>query len=283
VTTRRGATAAGLAAAIWAFIAGGALAADLALERVVLVHRHGVRPPTQSPRALAALSDRPWPVWPAAAGDLTAHGAGTVAILAATLRQTYRRAGLLSGPGCADAAMISVWADGADQRTRRSGAVLAEGLAPTCGLKAGHGRDGRKDPLFEAGAMCPADGETARRAILAEAGPGGLETPASRRALDRLQAIVAPRGCGGVQGRGEGKGACLTGPDALAADPSGVTLTGPLATGSVLAEILLLEYAQGLPLAKVGWGKAGSAAAVASVMAVHERASELMRRTPYIA
>ena len=203
---RPGAMAAGLAAAIWAFVAGGALAAELTLERVVLVHRHGIRPPTQSSRALAALSDRPWPVWPAAAGDLTAHGAGTVALLAATLRESYRRAGLLTGAGCADAATISVWADGADQRTRRSGAVLAEGLAPACGLKAGHGPDGRKDPLFDAGAMCPVDGETARRAILAQAGPGGLEAPASRRALDRLQTIVAPRGCDGARGEGQGKG-----------------------------------------------------------------------------
>ncbi len=290
MTARRGAMATGLAAAIWAFVAGGTLAAGLTLERVVLVHRHGVRPPTQSPRALAALSDRPWPAWPAAAGDLTAHGEGTVAILAATLRRTYRRSGLLTGAGCADAAAISVWADGADQRTRRSGAVLAEGLAPGCGLKAGHGPAGRKDPLFDAASMCPVDGESARRAVLAQAGPGGMETPASRRALDRLQAIVAPRGCGGgargeggAQGQGGGKGACLTGPDSLAAGPTGVTLTGPLATGSDLAEILLLEYAQGLPLAKVGWGKAGSAAAVASVMAAHERATELMRRTPYLA
>ena len=186
----------GLAAAIWAAAAGGALAGGLTLERVVLVHRHGVRPPTMSPAALAIQSGRPWPAWPVAPGELTPHGAKTVALLGATLRGAYLNAGLLTGAGCADAAMISVWADGADQRTRASGAILAERLAPGCGLEAGHGPDGQRDALFDAGAACPVDGEAARRAVLIQAGPGGIETPASRRALDRLQAIVAPQGCG---------------------------------------------------------------------------------------
>src|SRR5258708_29063032 len=125
----------GLAVAIWAAAAGAGLAAELTLERVVLVHRHGVRPPIQSAAALAAQSARPWPLWPVAAGELTPHGAKTVALLGASLRADYRQAGLLTGAGCADAPLISVWADGADQRTRESGAVVAETLAPGCGVR----------------------------------------------------------------------------------------------------------------------------------------------------
>jgi 4-phytase/acid phosphatase len=267
----------GLAVVIWAAAAGAGLAAELTLERVVLVHRHGVRPPTQSAQALQAQSGRPWPVWPVAAGELTPHGAKTIALLGASLRTHYRQAGLLTGAGCADAGMISVWADGADQRTRASGAVLAQTLAPGCGLTADHGPAGRMDPLFDAGSDCPLDAEAARRAVLGAAGPEGLETAASRRALGRLQSIVAPRGCD------QGKGVCLRGADQLATSPSGVELKGPLATGSTLAENLLLEYAEGLPPARVGWGAAASAGAIAAVMAAHERAADLMRRTPYIA
>ena len=49
-----------------------------------------------------------------------------------------------------------------------------------------------------------------------------------------------------------------------------------------LAEDLLLEYAEGMPRADVGWGRAASAARIASVMAAHERPTELMRRDPYL-
>ncbi|MEI9965349.1 MAG: hypothetical protein WDM92_12365 [Caulobacteraceae bacterium] len=40
--------------------------------------------------------------------------------------------------------------------------------------------------------VCRADGAEAMRAVQAEAGPGGLRSPAADRALTRLQAIVAP-------------------------------------------------------------------------------------------
>jgi len=54
-------------------------------------------------------------------------------------------------------------------------------------------------------------------------------------------------------------------------------------TASSLAEDLLLEYAEGMPAAGVGWGKTASAEKIAAVMAVHERSAELTRRNPYIA
>ncbi|MFX7949466.1 hypothetical protein ABTK52_18935, partial [Acinetobacter baumannii] len=54
--------------------------AEPVLDRVVLVQRHGVRAPTQSPDMLAEWSARAWPRWPVAPGQLTERGGQVVAM-----------------------------------------------------------------------------------------------------------------------------------------------------------------------------------------------------------
>jgi 4-phytase/acid phosphatase len=101
--------------------------------------------------------------------------------------------------------------------------------------------------------------------------------PPEAKALAALQAIVAPDGCRAKAGF------CLSGETTFASGKKGVKFAGPMGIGPSLAEDLLLEYAQGLPRAQVGWGAAGHAAAIAGVMPVHERSANLLRQTPYLA
>ena len=62
-----------LAVALAAVLAVPAPArAEPRLDRVVLVTRHGVRAPTATPAALEAMTGRPWPIFPAEPGALTA-------------------------------------------------------------------------------------------------------------------------------------------------------------------------------------------------------------------
>jgi 4-phytase/acid phosphatase len=242
------------------------------LERVVLVQRHGVRPPTSSNADLAKYAAEPWPQWPVAPGELTAHGAKTVALMGATLRRAYVAGGLIPARGCPAASVAAVWADQADQRTRVSGQTLAKSLAPGCGLEAAWASGA--DPVFfgaDAGA-CHIDPDEARKAVLAQAGPGGLVSPAARGGMDRLQAVLAPKACDG------GKGYCFKGDDSW----TGARPTGPLFTSASLAEDLLLEYAEDMPASQVGWGRAPPKT-IAETLAAHERVSELGWRTPYVA
>jgi 4-phytase/acid phosphatase len=60
-------------------------------------------------------------------------------------------------------------------------------------------------------------------------------------------------------------------------------LDGPLGVGATLAENVLLEYAQGMPLADVAWGVRDPQEFLRSVMPAHERIALLGRRNPYIA
>ncbi len=269
---------------VFAVIVGLALAlatpaGALTLERVVLVQRHGVRPPTSTNAELARYAAAPWPDWPVPPGELTPHGEKTVALMGATLRAAYLAQGVIPVAGCPGGRRVVVWADGTDQRTRRSGEVLAESLAPGCRLKAAWAAPQPRDPIFGGShdAACAMDADEAKAAETSAEGEEGFQTVATRGAVERLQAILTPDGCRG------GPAACL--PDARTAAAGGAkpSLRGGWGPAPEAAEDLLLEYAEGMPLADVGWGRVASAAQIASVMAVpHERPTELMRRDAYL-
>ena len=239
------------------------------LERVVIVMRHGVRPPTKSAEQLAPLADKPWPgddVWGVKPGELTAHGAAEIKKLGKDLRTAY--AG--ERP---EAAVI--WADGADERTRESARNLALGLSPAAPPAFGAVADGTRDPMFSgpSAETCPFDPAKVQAAA---SGLGPLMTPKAEEALKVLQRIVAPDGCA------TGKGACLTGETTIAVGAKGAKIDGPLATGASLAEDLLLEYENDLPMAQVGWGRM-SRADLDTVLAAHRRMSDIERAAPYVA
>ena len=85
--------------ALIALLLGAAPIASAAprLERVVILIRHGVRPPTKSADQLAKYSDQAWPGdadWGAAPGDLTPHGFIEIQHVGAALRAFYAGQGL---------------------------------------------------------------------------------------------------------------------------------------------------------------------------------------------
>ena len=253
--------------------AGAAQAAPLHLVRVVLVTRHGVRPPTQSNAELAKYADKAWPEWPVAPGELTPHGGQTVKLVADTVRETYRAEGLLPRGGCAGAGEVTVWADGADQRTRESGRIYAEALQPGCGLKAAFADVHPRDPIFggsDVGA-CSLDADQMKAAMASAAADPGVTSIDVGPAMVRLQTIFGPDACKG------GAGTCFK--DADAPVSGGPPSVFPAAGG--LAEDLVLEYGEGKPMSDVGWGRA-SAADIAAVMPLHERVYALLRANPYV-
>jgi len=252
-----------------------AATAEPRLERVVILMRHGVRPPTKSAAALAPLADQAWPddqAWGAAPGDLTPHGAAAIRLMGAQLRAYYAHQGLLAAQGDLSGQTV-IWADGADQRTRETARALAEGLWPAAPPPFGSGPEGRPDPLFDA-AILPQCALDPGQALAAVSARGPVDTPASIIGLKRHQALVAPKACGGP-------GVCLAGASSLSAAAHDVKIDGPMAAGATLAENLLLEYENDLPSAQVAWGRL-QPSDLATIMTVHERAADLTRATPYI-
>lgn len=244
-------------------------AAAPVLEQVVLVQRHGVRAPTQSADTLARWTARAWPSWPVGPGVLTDKGAQVVALIATAMRDHYVKAGLLGAQGCAGDAVL-VWADARDERTRRSGRMMAQSLAPGCATQALHLPDGTRDPLFRrVGKACRYDPGALTRGAQAS---GPLVDPASAQAIAEVSAILKPQGP-----------PLDPAASRLQVSDKGMRISGPLAIAADSAEIFLLQYAQGLPLEDVAWGQAASPAALQPLLAARDRAVWFSRQMPVVA
>ena len=100
------------------------------LLNVVVVSRHGVRSPTQSPEKLHGWADKKWPAWPVAPGLLTPRG---FYLVKATWELNRSRSPFTYGV-CPKPEDVQIIAD-VDERTRKTAEALNEGLYPTCGFK----------------------------------------------------------------------------------------------------------------------------------------------------
>jgi 4-phytase/acid phosphatase len=262
--------------------AAAAQRSPLQWVKVVMLTRHGIRSGTKSADTLARYTTRRWPQWPVARGNLTAHGATAIRNLGVWLRMHYAQAGLLPAKGCPQPGTATVWADNADQRTRVSGQAMIEGLFPGCGMQAYWHPRAHDDPLFHAisTGICPIDPLLAVKAVRRHGDPNAPGIGYDH-ALARLKQILGDESACSKNAK-----VCswARAPNLLHSKrDNGVALSGPLHVGATLSEMLLLEYAQGMPADQVGWGAAASPSAIAAVIPLHTLYSNLMRRTPYLA
>lgn len=258
-------------------------------ERVVLLSRHGVRSPIQSPEELDRLAAQPWPAWPVAPGDLTPRGAELMRLMGRYYRALHGARGLIQEDDCPAAGLVAIWTD-VDQRTRLTGAAVLAGLYPGCRNPIlGHQADlARPDPLFRPppSAACPMDAASNRAAILARIG-GNFSSVLREyaRPLATLQATLCPPGAAPA---GRSCGLAVEAPGVVERPGGGVALRGPVAIGATASEIFLLESAQGLPADQVAWGRLAPAGtpgngAVRDVLEVRRLDFDLRERTQPIA
>ncbi len=265
--------------------APAAPAKGYALQRVVVVMRHGIRPPTKAQVVPAALSDRSWPQWDVPYGHLTAHGYKAVTVLGAFDAAHY--AGLV-GTDCSQATgssvkgrAVRVVAD-TDERTLKTAEAYVEGA----GLKACAGDiehagikadgDGESDPRFspfETGDLLdPALALKSAQDALPAGGLAGLDA-ANRARLDAISAII---GCTKADCKLSGMATQLD------ASKGRVKISGGLDIGSTVGQVLMLEYADGKPLNQVGWGLADKAR-IRDLLSLHALEFQLVARPKAIA
>jgi len=212
------------------------------LDRVVVVMRHGVRPPTKAEPLPPGLASAPWPAWDVDWGELSHHGERAVAVLGTFDRATY---GALLGTGCPAIHAVS----DSGQRTVRTAEMYVAALLPGCAVRVEHKPAGEKDPRFS-----PFDGTSLLLSDSALAAAGAALPQGGAAGLDRTLAgdwamIDRILDCHTA--------ACIAArPTSVSATGGKVKLNGALALGGSFSETLALEYADGKPLAQVGWGRA---------------------------
>jgi len=257
----------------------------LKLERVVMLMRHGIRPPTKALVTPPGVASDPWPSWDTPWGHLTAHGVKAVQLLGRSDRAGWARRGLLPAKGCPTKDDLAIWAD-SDQRTIATGEALAQGLGAGCVLAVGHLAEGQADPLFSPldapGAL---DGPKALAAIRAQVGdiPALMKAHAPEIAL--AQRVL---GCCSVKVCADAGLAASCG---LADLPSGLVMpkddgrpkaTGPLDFLPTAAQSIMLAYVEGKPMSEVGWGRI-TPAELSTLMTLHSLKGQVLQRPPYIA
>jgi 4-phytase/acid phosphatase len=249
---KRAATAALLLASVFALPASAQSAKSDAptftVERVAMLMRHGIRPPTKPNSVPVIYSKEAWPSWPVDFGLLTPRGAAGVKLLGEADRAYYAARGLF-GSGCPAPGAVRLEASG-KQRAIATAESWAEGFMPGCSFRVTHPGKGEPDPVFHPldGAPAAFDGQRAWREAMARAPEGGIaaETRAYRGELELLARVL---GCAAPC-------ALLTDPNTLVASAHDrPELEGPLDVASTASQTLLLEYLEGMPMSDVGWGR----------------------------
>ncbi|KQN30335.1 glucose-1-phosphatase [Sphingomonas sp. Leaf34] len=263
-----------LRAVTLAGLSSGAIAAPhgLELERVVILMRHGVRAPLSGEVPADTRTATAWPNWTVSEGRLTPHGASALILLARHDRRWLAPLGLA---GCPAPGAVRIWTNTAE-RTIASGEAYAQGLAPGCDVRVGHLPGDRTDPIFEplsAGATA-FDPRQAIASIMRYTGGMDALVARHRPAIALLDRVLSCK-----------DGACSPDSPAMltpSADGRGIDLSGPIRATSGIAQVLLLQEAEGLPRAAVGWGRADPAT-IERLGALHAALFDVFTRSPYMA
>lgn len=264
-----------LAILLLAPLAASASEQSSRIERMVLLMRHGVRAPLAGEVPPATRTSQPWPRWEGEAEQVTPHGAAALRALAETDRRWFAAAGLLPASGCVDPAAVRIWTN-SSPRTIASGEAYAKGLAPGCPLPVTHRPAGENDAIFEPLGARPTSFDAARAVDSIIRYTGGIAALAKRHAgaLTLLEHVLAcparpcsPLAPSSVQATADGRG---------------IDLQGPIRSASGTAQVLMLQYLEGLPVAQVGWSRA-TPRQLATLGAIHAALFDVFSRPPYMA
>lgn len=271
--------AAGLALAAGLRARGADSGGDLKL--VLIVSRHGVRAPTRSnAKDVELYSAQPSPRWDVPLEDLTPHGRRLMELMGAYYRALYTREGLLAGRTAEDAGRIYFLAD-SDERTIDSARGLGEGLLPGASPQVHARPQDVPDPLFRPQSFSAAhpDLAEARAALLGRIGgdPAVLDQ-AYRPEFDLLERILLGNDGPPPPGKRLVLGIPVSFQRGTHAEV--ISMTSPVHEAESLIDNFLLEYAEGMPMRDVAWGRMDRAD-LTRLLRLHALYFDLTQRTLY--
>lgn len=256
----------------------GAEGEALRLERVVMLMRHGVRPPTKARFAPDGIADQPWPSWTVGYGELTPHGFEAVKRLGQWDIVQWRQRGLLPATGCPSPGTVEIAAS-SKSRTQDTARALAQGMWPECEVDIAFPATPEDDVEFhplDAGAM-PIDADEAYRAVLALAPPGGMEAELAARA-PLFALLNHALGCT----PGQACDISRMKPGIVRNEDDRPDVGDPFGIASTISQTFLLEYLEGKPMADVAWGRL-TPGQIGELLEFHSIKFRYEGRAPYVA
>ncbi len=282
------------------------------LKLVVILTRHGVRSPLNP---MSAYAKDPWPDiqndWHVeCCGDLTPRGAQLVTLLGDYYRHHYADQGLLPKAAC-PAQWVYIWADN-EERTLGTANALGKGISgglpgcvvtvqslnpdiPPCSRsKDADCQRGKSDPVdalfhpLSDPKLGPPDPAKLQR-IVDDINKGYDQLQAQY--LQPLQALQDTLGCCSASKCPTPSCNLLSLPHQASTDGKSVTWPGAFNIGSTASEIFLLEYANGMPCDKAGWGRVvfgspdctGPGRRFRQMQEIHTAYFQVMQRNTYLA
>jgi 4-phytase/acid phosphatase len=249
------------------------------ISAVVVLSRHGVRAPLASEIRGNAYNAQPWPEWPVATGVLTEHGSAALRLMGAWYRAHY--AGIFANDACKPQAIYAE--ANTSQRTVASAKSLLEGFGLGCQANVNGKPAGEINPLFGTGAVSD-QADPTKLANAIEGRLGGRTDwwmNAFAEPLEEMQHVLSD--CAGPDCEASKKRLLSAVPTIAPAPGRGmVTVDGPVAMGADFAEHFLLQYTEGFPMEKVGWGRV-SRPELNRLMEMNTRYHDFVLRTPYFA
>ncbi len=258
---------------------GAATAAgELQLERVVMLMRHGVRPPTKAKVTPDGVADQPWPEWPVDFGELTPHGYAAVERLGAWDVAQWRQRGLVPATGCPAEGMVEVAAS-SKSRTQDTARALVAGMWPECKIDIRFPASSKDDVEFhplDTGAV-PFDARQAYAAVQAMAPAGGMQAEVTAHAA-QFALLNRALGCK----TGEACDLSKMAPGIVYNEGDRPDIGDPFGLASTISQTFLLEYLEGKPMADVAWGRL-DAEQIGQLLEFHVLKFRYEGRTPYVA
>ena len=236
---------------------------DTVLEQIIIFGRHGVRSPTAQPATLATYAIDPYPDFGVQPGYLTPHGQKAEVLLGSYYRAYLLHERLLTGNARSDLAHAYFRANSI-QRSNVTAAKFGTGLIPGATIPVHSFPLGQTDAVFDPlkakkATVDPARAETEVQGIF---GSGAALTSAysGERSLIRSVLFGYTLGLQPPPLPPSGKNDAAAEPFLLAANTTNLVTSNIIDVGGLLkimdaADPFVMEYADGLPLAKVGWDR----------------------------
>lgn len=251
------------------------------LQRVVMLMRHGVRPPTKAKVTPDGMTDQPWPKWQADFGELTQHGYDAVRLLGSWDRTNWAARGLLPAEGCPAKSDMEVAAS-SKSRTQATARALVEGMVPGCGIDVDFPASPDADVEFhplDAGVM-PIDADEALRAVQALAPPGGMQAELVANA-EGFKLLDQALGCTGARAQ-SGCSLASMSPALVRNEGDRPDIGDPFGIASTVSQTFLLEYLEGKPMSDVAWGRL-TRQQIEDLLEFHSLKFYYEGRAPYVA